>query len=243
MTEDRGIRTLRHEVRFDKGRVAVGKIVCVGRNYARHNEEMGVKPDADPVFFFKPSTALVCGPRCRVSVPADFGELHHEVELAVLIGRRGRGLGAEESVHYVAGYGVALDLTLRDLQAAAKKRGGPWALAKGFDGSAPVGCFVARESIENPHDLSIELRVNDEVKQSARTSSMIHRVPDLLAYVSRFLTLEPGDILLTGTPEGVGPLADGDVLLARVEGLPELEVEILRPNSGPIEARVLSGNR
>ncbi len=237
MTREEGIQALRHEAVFDDGRVAVGKIVCVGRNYARHNEEMGVRADADPVFFLKPSTALVSGARPRITVPMSFGELHHEVELAVLVGRGGSSLLPEDAGNHVAGYAVALDLTLRDLQSRAKKSGGPWALAKGFDGSSPVSSFVARETLKDPHDLEIELKVNGEVKQSARTSSMIHRIPDLLAYVSRFLTLEPGDILLTGTPEGVGPLAQGDVLHARIEGLPELEVEILRPESGPIEVR------
>jgi acylpyruvate hydrolase len=239
MKRERGILTVRHEVLFDGAPVAVGKFVCVGRNYALHNEEMGQRPDAEAVFFLKPATALLPGPRARLSVPTSFGELHHEIELAVLIGRRGRAISRAEAVHYVAGYGVALDLTLRELQSRAKKGGEPWALAKGFDGSAPVSPFVAREAVPDPHNLGIELKVNGQVRQSARTSSMIRRVPDLLAQASGFMTLEPGDILLTGTPEGVGPLVDGDVVHAQIEGLPPLEVEIARPESGPIEGHTL----
>jgi 2-keto-4-pentenoate hydratase/2-oxohepta-3-ene-1,7-dioic acid hydratase in catechol pathway len=237
MSRDRGIRAFRHEAIFEGNPTAVGKIICVGRNYARHVEEMGEKANADPVFFLKPPTALMTGGSIKVSVPMSFGELHHEVELAVLVGRRGRALDPTEAQNYVAGYAVALDLTLRDLQSKAKTAGEPWALAKGFDGSAPTGPFIAREGIADPHDLGIQLEVNGQLKQSARTSSMIHRVEDLFARVSRFMTLEPGDVLLTGTPEGVGPLAHGDRLLAHVDGLPDLYVEVVRPPEGVIEAR------
>lgn len=236
MNEHRGIRAIRHEVILDGNPTAVGKIVCVGRNYARHIEEMGEKPDVEPVFFLKPPTAVLAGPRPRVTVPGSFGALDHEVELAVLVGRQGRILDPASALNHVAGYAVALDLTLRDLQSRAKKEGGPWALAKGFDGSAPVGAFVPRSTVHDPHDLAIQLEVNGEVKQSARTSSLIHPIEDLLAFVSRFMSLEPGDILLTGTPEGVGPLEDRDRLVARIEGLPELRVEISRPPDGTIEA-------
>jgi 5-carboxymethyl-2-hydroxymuconate isomerase len=236
MSEDRKIRTPLHEAIFDGDRVDVGKIVCVGRNYAEHIREMEGKPDADPVFFLKPSTALVAGPRARVSVPMTFGELHHEVELAVLIGKRGRAVTPAHAPEIVAGYAVALDLTLREVQAKAKKGGGPWSLAKGFDASAPTGHFIPRDRIADPHDLAIQLDLNGQTKQKARTSAMIHRVEDQLAYISRFMTLEPGDILLTGTPEGVGPLADGDHVLASIDGLPPLNVEISRPAEGTIEA-------
>jgi len=235
MKEGWTFRVPRHEVSLAGHPVEVGKIVCVGRNYARHNVEMGAEADADPVFFLKPPTALLAGPNLRVSVPATYGELHHEVELAVLVGRRACGLDPAGAPDCVAGFAVALDLTLRDLQAKAKKDGGPWDLAKGFDGSAPIGDFVRGETVADPHDLAIRLEVNDQVRQSARTSSMIHRVPDLIAYVSRFMTLEPGDVLLTGTPEGVGPLVDGDRLVAEIEGLPTLALEITRAAGGVIE--------
>jgi acylpyruvate hydrolase len=234
MSSERVIRAVRREAIFEGNPIPVGKIVCVGRNYARHIEEMGEKADADPVFFLKPSTALLTGTHLQVSIPESLGELHHEVELAALIGRRVRALDKEEALKCVAGYAVALDLTLRDLQSRAKEDGGPWCLAKGFDGAAPVGPFVARSSISDPHSLKIELSVNGEVRQSARTSSMIHRIDHLLSYVSRLMTLEPGDILLTGTPEGVGPLSDEDSVLARIDGLPDLGVEIARPPEGPI---------
>lgn len=225
---------MRHDAIFEGNPIAVGKIVCVGRNYARHIEEMGGKADADPVFFLKPPTALLTGTHLKVSVPTSFGELHHEVELAVLIGRRAQAVDEEKALDFAAGYAVAMDLTLRDLQSKAKRDGGPWALAKGFDGSAPVGFFVARSGVGDPHDLKIGLSVNGEVRQSARTSAMIHRIDRLLSYISRLMTLEPGDILLTGTPEGVGPLNDEDSVLARIDGLPDLEIEVARPAEGAI---------
>jgi acylpyruvate hydrolase len=220
-----------------------GKVLCVGRNYARHSQEMGLGPDTPPVFFLKSPTALLYGPLSRVSVPVSFGTLHHEIELAVLLGRRGRVSDPGEEREWVAGLGVALDLTLRELQARAKAEGGPWDLFKGFDGAAPIGLFAPPGVVGDPYDLEVHLSVNGETRQRSRTSLMLHRVGELLVHVSRYLTLEPGDILLTGTPEGVGPLEEGDLVHAEISGLPELSVEVKRPPSGVIEGSVLHTTR
>ena len=216
------------EVLLEGDPVSVGKILCVGRNYAAHAGEMGEKVPSEPVLFLKPATAIVRPSGGDLFVPKEFGELHHEVELAVLLGGEGKNLSPERAARLVAGYAVALDLTLREVQARAKRAGEPWSLAKGFDGAAPMGDFVPASGVARPENLSLSLDVNGEIRQKACTSQMIFSSKDILAYASRFLTLEKGDILLTGTPEGVGPLVDGDVLLARIEGLPELRLTMRR---------------
>jgi len=198
------------------GSIAVGKVVAVGRNYAAHVAEMGAPADRPPVFFLKPPTSVVCEPD-RVRIPRAAGEVHHEVELAVLIGTPGKSISAERALDHVAGFGVALDLTLRDVQSAAKRRGEPWSLAKGFDDSAPVSRFAPRAAVGDGRGLEISLCVNGTMRQHGNTSQMLRSVPELIAEASRWMTLVPGDLLLTGTPSGVGPIVGGDRIEARIE--------------------------
>lgn len=196
--------------------LVVGKMVCVAQNYAKHIAEMqGARPDR-PVLFLKPSTALV-SPGEPVLFPDFSNDVHHEVELVVVIGKTMRRVRREEALSQVAGYGVGLDLTARDWQTEAKKQGGPWAAAKGFDGSAPVSTITPAQEVGDPGDLAIELSLNGELRQSARTSEMLFTVPELLAFASGIFTLEPGDLLFTGTPSGVGPIHTGDEIEAAIE--------------------------
>jgi 2-keto-4-pentenoate hydratase/2-oxohepta-3-ene-1,7-dioic acid hydratase in catechol pathway len=196
--------------------LTVGKIVCVGQNYAKHIEEMkGTRPES-PVLFFKPSTAIV-HPGEPIQLPGFSSEVHHEVELVVVLGETMRHVSADQALTHVAGYAVGLDLTARDVQSAAKKRGGPWAVAKGFDGSAPVSEAVPADEVGDASDLAIELRVNGDIRQSGRTSDMLFKIPEILAYASEIFTLEPGDLLFTGTPSGVSALHPGDVLETEIE--------------------------
>jgi 2-keto-4-pentenoate hydratase/2-oxohepta-3-ene-1,7-dioic acid hydratase in catechol pathway len=196
--------------------LAVGKILCVGQNYLKHIEEMkGTRPDK-PVLFFKPSTALV-SPEEPIRHPDFSKEVHHEVELVVVIGKVTSHVRKEDSLSHVAGYAVGIDLTARDWQREAKKKGGPWAVAKGFDGSAPLSEVAPAEEVGEPGDLAIELRMNGELRQSARTSDMLFAVPELLAYASNIFTLEPGDLLFTGTPSGVGPIRPRDRIEVEIE--------------------------
>lgn len=190
----------------------VSKVVCVGSNYARHIQEMGsVTPD-EPVLFIKPETAL-CDIRQPLVLPQGLGSIHHEVELAVLIGGTLRQATEEHVRKAIAGYGLALDLTLRDVQGKMKKAGQPWEKAKGFDNSCPISGFIPLESFTgDAQNSTLMLKVNGEVRQQGTTAEMIHRIVPLIAYMSRFFTLKAGDVVLTGTPEGVGPLASGDVL-------------------------------
>jgi len=185
------------------------KIICVGRNYQMHVKEMGHDAPTKPVIFLKPPTAYVTDGG-TIKLPPNCKELHHEVELGVVIGRKGNLIKENEALDYIGGYVIALDMTARDLQSEAKKRGEPWSIAKGFDTSCPVGNFIPKESISNPDSLNIWCKVNGQLKQQGNTSDMIFTIPHLISFISQYFTLETGDILLTGTPEGVGPVKTGD---------------------------------
>lgn len=198
--------------------IAPSKVVCVGKNYDAHIAEMGGKGrPAEPTIFIKPNSAIAYCPR-EILIPEELGLLHHEVELCCLMGE-GKAIDA---------YAVGLDLTLRDLQKAAKKVGEPWALAKGFDNAAVIGEFLSAAEIADAGCCTISLSVNGEVRQQAATSEMIFSPAEILSYVSRYMTVEPGDIVMCGTPEGVGPLHHGDVLAAEIAGLPRLRITIRR---------------
>ncbi len=208
-------------------RVPAPRLFCIGRNYARHAREMRSEVPETPMVFLKPSTSLVATGG-SVVLPAASREVHHEVELVAVIGRPGKHIAVEEAMSYIVGYAVGLDMTARDLQAEAKKKGHPWSVAKGFDTFAPLGPVAPAADVADPHDLSIQLTVNGEVRQEGLTSDMIFSLPDLIVYCSSIFTLLPGDLLFTGTPEGVGPVEVGDVLTATVTGLPELTVTVRR---------------
>ena len=195
----------------------VGKAVCVGRNYAAHAKELGnVVPDA-PILFLKPSTAIVpLSP--SFSIPSDRGSCHHETEIAVLIGQTISKIDVKDAAEAIAGYGLALDLTLRDLQNQLKKQGYPWEVAKAFDGACPLSPFMKPEQLGDVYHTEFTLMVNGEPRQQGLTDDMITPVYELIAYISQIFTLEAGDLVLTGTPEGVAALAVGDKLVLSVVG-------------------------
>ena len=188
-----------------------GKVVCVGLNYAAHVAEMGSARAAEPVLFIKPRTALapLAG---EIAIPVDRGACHFETELALLIGAPLRDCTPSAAMAAIAGVGIALDLTLRDLQKTLKQAGHPWERAKGFDSACPVSEFLAPAHVGDLQKLEFRLYQNGVLRQHGHASAMLTPVPELLCYMSRWFTLEPGDIVLTGTPEGVGPLASGDEL-------------------------------
>lgn len=199
---------------------------CVGRNYAEHAREMGADPAAaEPIFFSKPAAALLQSERVRY--PADTAELHHEVELVVALGRGGRDLDARAALACVEFYAVGVDLTRRDVQAKAKAAGHPWEMSKAFDQSAPLGLLVSAADWSPSPDAQISLHVGDQLRQRAGLGDMIWDVGELLALLSARVTLQPGDLVFTGTPAGVGPLQPGDSVLAEIEGLPALEFRIV----------------
>jgi acylpyruvate hydrolase len=193
----------------------VRKIFCIGRNYADHAKEMNAAiPDA-PVFFLKPPTAVI-GEGEAIHIPSISKELHHEVEMTVLIGRGGKDILRGNALNHVAGYGIGLDMTLRDVQSEAKKKGLPWTLAKGFDTSAPISHFVPAADVTDPNELEVRLDVNGVLRQHSNTNNFIFKIDELIAYISQFFTFERGDIIFTGTPEGVAPASNGDRLEAQL---------------------------
>eukprot|EP01114_Cavostelium_apophysatum_P006656 TRINITY_DN1807_c0_g1_i1.p1 TRINITY_DN1807_c0_g1~~TRINITY_DN1807_c0_g1_i1.p1 ORF type:complete len:225 (-),score=34.13 TRINITY_DN1807_c0_g1_i1:291-965(-) len=207
------------------------KIACIGRNYAAHAKELGNAVPSKILFFLKPTTSLLRnGP---IEIPPNTG-VDHEVELAVVIGKKGRDISEASAMDYVAGYTIALDMTARSLQDAAKKAGQPWTAAKGFDTFCPIGKFIPKEKIPNPKNVGIWLKVNGESRQNGNTSDMIFSIEKCLAHISSVMTLEVGDIILTGTPEGVGSVNNGDVITAglTVDGKSVADIEF------PVKNRV-----
>lgn len=203
----------------------VGKILCVTRNYRSHARELGNEPPSEPVFFLKPSSSII-GPRETAVIPAYSQLCHHEVELAVLIGKWGKNIPESKAMEHVVGYGVAIDMTLRDVQHRLKEQGLPWDQAKGFDTACPLSDFVPADRVADPHALRLTLTVNGELRQDGNTADMIHRIPALISAASAIFTLEKGDILLTGTPAGVGPVVHGDKVSAEIEGVNWLNIGI-----------------
>lgn len=212
-------------VRGTDQRFAVGRIFCIGRNYADHAREMGHDPDREPPFFFlKPASALASDG--RFTLPATSNEVHHEVELVAAVGKGGRDIEIDQALDYIFGYCVGLDMTQRDIQAEAKKLGRPWDVAKGFDGSAPCGEIVPASQIGHPTAGPISLSVGGQVRQSGDLNQMIWSLPEITAVLSRSFVLAPGDLIMTGTPPGVGAIVAGDQITANVRGLPALEVTV-----------------
>jgi 2-keto-4-pentenoate hydratase/2-oxohepta-3-ene-1,7-dioic acid hydratase in catechol pathway len=192
--------------------VLPSKAVCVGKNYAAHAAEFGMEVPDEPLLFLKPSTAIA-GPGDPIQLLPISTRVDYEGELAVVVGRLARHVRAEDAYRYILGFTCANDVTLRDLQ----KMDDQWARAKGFDGSCPLGPWVETEL--DPIDIRVETRLNGEIRQAAQTSDMVFGVAELIEYITEFMTLLPGDVLLTGTPEGVGRLSDGDVVEVEVEGI------------------------
>ncbi|WP_350335540.1 fumarylacetoacetate hydrolase family protein [Coralliovum pocilloporae] len=205
----------------------VNRIFCVGRNYAAHAREMGHDPDREPPFFFlKPADTLLSGSSCMMAYPPRTADLHHEVELVVALQSGGRDIPVVDALSHVFGAAVGLDLTRRDLQGIAKKAGRPWDLGKGFDGSALSGPIQRVSDGVSLTSGTISLLVNGTARQKGDLAMMIWSVAETIAELSTYLTLKPGDLLYTGTPEGVAALAEGDRLEARIDGLPGLDVVI-----------------
>jgi fumarylpyruvate hydrolase len=205
----------------------VRRIYCVGRNYADHAREMGGDPSREQPFFFgKPQDSVVPGGG-NIAYPPATANLHHEVELVVALAKGGRDLTLEEARECIFGYAVGIDLTRRDLQAAAKDKGQPWDMAKGFDQSAPVAPMVPVASVGHPETGAIWLSVNGVEKQRGDLAQMIWRVEEVISHLSGFVALAPGDLIFTGTPSGVGPLVKGDQVRCGIERLGELSITIV----------------
>jgi len=210
-------------------RFPVRRIYCVGRNYAEHAKEMGFTGREDPFFFCKPADAVISvadGETGVMPYPSKTSNLHYEMELVVALNKGGRDLTVEQAGECVWGYALGLDMTRRDLQGEAKKQGRPWEVGKAFDASAPLGPLHPRSAVGTLEKGAIWLDVNGQRKQSSDISQMIWNIPESIAYLSGLFELHPGDLIFTGTPEGVGPVVKGDVMTGGVEGLGELRVRL-----------------
>lgn len=201
--------------------ILASKVVCIGKNYAAHIAEMGGEAPSDPVIFMKPNTAII-GPNVSIQLPADANPVHFEGELAAVIGRPCKDVPAARVAENILGYTIANDVSARDQQ----KKDGQWTRAKGHDTFCPVGPWIATDV--DPSDLAIRTEVNGGVKQDSRTSNMIHDVGAVVEWISAVMTLLPGDLILTGTPDGVGPLEHGDTVSISIEGIGTLTNPVVR---------------
>jgi 5-carboxymethyl-2-hydroxymuconate isomerase len=203
----------------------IGKILCIGRNYVDHIRELGNETPAAPVVFSKPASAVI-DDGGEIVIPPYSANCHHEAELALLVGRTGKDIPEEEALAHLAGYGVAIDLTLRDVQDDLKKKGLPWDIAKGFDTACPLSTFTPADRIADPQSLQIRLTVNGQLRQDGSTALMINTAASLVAHLSTIFTLEPGDVVLTGTPAGVSRVTADDLLEAEIPGVGRLAVRV-----------------
>jgi fumarylpyruvate hydrolase len=209
----------------------VRRVYCVGRNYAAHAREMGFDPDREPPFFFcKPADSVVPvakGQVLELDYPVETSNYHYEIELVVAIGKGGRDIPQEQANEHVWGYAVGLDMTRRDRQMQMREMGRPWELGKAFDRSAPIGPLHPASEVGHPQHAGIWLQVNGSDKQRSDIDKLIWSVPETIAYLSCFFELQPGDLIMTGTPEGVGPVVKGDLMVGGVDGLGEIQARVI----------------
>jgi 2-keto-4-pentenoate hydratase/2-oxohepta-3-ene-1,7-dioic acid hydratase in catechol pathway len=205
--------------------VKIGKVICLLRSYEAHAAEMKSVVPTEPEFFLKPSTSII-GDGEYIILPKESEDVHHEVELAVVIGKPGKDIPESEAMDHVLGYAVFIDVTARDIQARAKKAGKPWSAAKGYDTFAPMSDITPKDKVPNPQNLGIWLKVNGDIRQKSNTSKMIFTIERIISHVSGIMTLKRGDVIATGTPEGVSRILAGDDVEAGIEGLGTLKVGV-----------------
>ncbi|MEA3085242.1 MAG: fumarylpyruvate hydrolase [Paraburkholderia sp.] len=212
-------------------RFPVRRVYCVGRNYAAHVREMGFDPDREPPFFFqKPADSIVvaaAGHAAQLSYPPCTSEYHFEIELVVAIGTAGRNISVERANDHIWGYAVGLDMTRRDLQIDARNKGRPWELGKSFDQSAPVSLLHPAASVGHPSSGEIWLQVDGQDRQRSDLANLVWSVPEIVANLSTYFELQPGDLIFTGTPEGIGPVQRNEVMRGGIAGLTDIEVRVI----------------
>ncbi len=205
----------------------VHRLYCVGRNYAAHAVEMGHDPDQEPPFFFQKSPDTILQPGEPFPYPSGTQDVHYEMEHVIALGAGGSNISADWALDHVYGYAVGLDMTRRDLQSQAKKLGRPWEVGKSFDHSAPMSAIHPVAGIGHPASGAVRLSVNGEIRQEGDLDQMIWKPQEIIAHLSRLFTLQPGDLIMTGTPAGVGPIERGDLITGEVEGIAGLRVDVV----------------
>lgn len=207
------------------GEFPIRRVYCIGRNYAAHSIEMGDDPDRDPPFFFQknPNNLDASG---EFPYPEQTTDVHYEVEMAVALKSGGTNIPVGDALNHVYGYAPCLDMTRRDLQSEAKRKGRPWEVGKAFERSGPIGPLQAVEEIGHPGEGRIELLVNGQVAQEGDLNQMIWKVPEMISYLSDYFELGPGDVIMSGTPAGVGPIVRGDVMVVNIAGIDQLNVQV-----------------
>ena len=201
------------------------KIICIGRNYAKHIAELENEKPEEPVFFLKPDSAIL-PKKMPFFIPTFTNEVHYEVEVLVKINKVGKHISSKFAHKYYDEVGLGIDFTARDVQNKCKEKGLPWEKAKAFDGSAVIGEFVVKESLGDLQNLSFSMKKNDVLVQEGNTNSMLWQIDELIAFVSQYLTLKKGDVIFTGTPAGVGPVAENDILIGELNGNKSFEIKI-----------------
>lgn len=204
----------------------VRRIYCIGRNYAAHTIEMGGDPNREEPFFFQ-KNAQNADTSGEFPYPAESSDVHHEMEMVVALKSGGRNISVEDAMSHVCGYAVGLDMTRRDLQAAAKKTSRPWEPGKAFERSAPIGELILASELGSMDSGEVKLTINGEVRQQGDLNQMVWKVPEMIAYLSRFYDIAAGDLIMSGTPSGVGPVNKGDLLVGTIEGLSDLTVKVV----------------
>jgi len=204
----------------------VRRVYCIGRNYAAHAVEMGHDPDREPPFFFQKNPNNL-DPSGEFPYPPKTSDVHHEMEMAVMLKSGGDNIAISDALNHIYGYALSLDMTRRDLQGEQKKMGRPWEIGKAFERSAPVGVIHTVADVGHLDQGNVELRVNGEVKQKGDLNQMIWKVPEMISYLSDYFTLAAGDVILSGTPAGVGPVVKGDTMELIIEGLGEMKIPVV----------------
>ncbi|HMA83112.1 MAG TPA: fumarylacetoacetate hydrolase family protein [Candidatus Thermoplasmatota archaeon] len=205
--------------------LSVGKIICLARTYKKHAEEMKTTPPPNPVLFLKPASSIIFSGG-TIQYPVQSHCVHHEVEVGVVIDKQAKNILKEDALTVVCGYVVGLDITARDIQAEAKKNGWPWSIAKGFDTFAPISDVVSCNDVNDPNALEFRLSVNSTVRQQGNTRDLVWNIETLVSHISKIMTLEPGDLILTGTPEGVSEIKRGDQITAELDIFSSLSVTV-----------------
>jgi acylpyruvate hydrolase len=210
--------------KFNK-KIPIGKIICLARTYKKHAKEMKTNVTKEPLLFLKPPSSVIFNKESIIK-PKTSECLHHEIELGIVISKKCSKISENEAMNYILGYAVCLDITARDIQTVAKKNGWPWSISKGFDTFAPISDIVLKNKNINPNNLELTLKVNNEIRQKDNTKNMVFTIEKIISYISNIMTLEKGDLIMTGTPEGVNEIKTEDKIEAKIEDICSLKTQM-----------------